>query len=94
MIFYLFWFLFHKYIFFIDDIESVSSGWLTSETIVQLKMFNNPITIWKRKHRGKRISVHLSTIDISRKESDVSKFLKMLDKIEEFTHISFHFLIV
>ena len=37
-------------------------------------MFNNPVTIWKRKYREKRISVRVSTIDISRRESDVSAF--------------------
>ncbi|GIY81252.1 hypothetical protein CDAR_430131 [Caerostris darwini] len=51
------------------DIESVSKGWLTSETIVQLKMFNSPVTIWKRRYREKPISVHVSSIDITRKDS-------------------------
>lgn len=53
-----------------DDVESVSSGWLTAETVVQLKLFNNPVTIWKRRYRDKKISVHVSTIDITRKEAD------------------------
>ncbi|CAL1285585.1 unnamed protein product [Larinioides sclopetarius] len=51
------------------DSESISKGWLTSETIVQLKMFNSPVTIWKRRYREKPISIHVSTIDITRKDS-------------------------
>lgn len=58
--------------YFVDDVESITSGWLTAETIVQLKMFNSPVTIWKRRYRDKPISLHVSTIDITRKESDVS----------------------
>nr|XP_042899306.1 glycerophosphocholine phosphodiesterase GPCPD1 [Parasteatoda tepidariorum] len=52
-----------------DDVESISSGWLTAETIIQLKMFNNPVTIWKRRYKEKQISIHVSTIDITRKDS-------------------------
>ncbi|GBL93344.1 Glycerophosphocholine phosphodiesterase GPCPD1 [Araneus ventricosus] len=51
------------------DSESISKGWLTSETIVQLKMFNSPVTIWKRRYREKPISIRVSTIDITRKDS-------------------------
>ncbi|KFM81137.1 Glycerophosphocholine phosphodiesterase GPCPD1, partial [Stegodyphus mimosarum] len=56
---------------FQGDTESIAHGWLTCETIVQLKMFNNPITIWKRRYRDKPVSVHVSTIDITRKDSEV-----------------------
>ncbi|GFY75003.1 glycerophosphocholine phosphodiesterase GPCPD1 [Trichonephila inaurata madagascariensis] len=51
------------------DSECVAKGWLTSETVVQLKMFNSPVTIWKRRYRDKRVSIHVSTIDITRKDS-------------------------
>ncbi|GFT96818.1 glycerophosphocholine phosphodiesterase GPCPD1 [Nephila pilipes] len=51
------------------DSECIAKGWLTSETIVQLKMFKSPVTIWKRRYREKPISVHVSTIDITRKDS-------------------------
>ncbi|PRD32523.1 UNVERIFIED_CONTAM: Glycerophosphocholine phosphodiesterase GPCPD1 [Trichonephila clavipes] len=51
------------------DSECIAKGWLTSETVVQLKMFNSPVTIWKRRYRDKRVSIHVSTIDITRKDS-------------------------
>lgn len=29
--------------------ENIARGWLTSACVIQLKLFNNPITIWKKK---------------------------------------------
>ncbi|KAG8177265.1 hypothetical protein JTE90_021266 [Oedothorax gibbosus] len=54
---------------FQDDVESIAKGWLTSETVVQFKMYNSPVTIWKRRYREKPISLHVTTIDITRKDS-------------------------
>lgn len=60
----------------VDGIESIESGWLTTETIVQLKLLNNPVTIWKRRLRDKQLSIHVSTIDITRHDSEVHPFLE------------------
>ena len=33
----------------------VNRGWLTKETIVQFKLFNEPIQMWKKSLRGKTV---------------------------------------
>lgn len=41
---------------FYDYNERVERGWLTTETAIQLKLFNNPIQIWKSKLQGRRVN--------------------------------------
>lgn len=41
---------------FYQKSERMERGWLTSETIVQIKLFNNPIELWKPKLKNKMVS--------------------------------------
>ncbi|XP_022660541.1 glycerophosphocholine phosphodiesterase GPCPD1-like isoform X3 [Varroa destructor] len=52
-----------------DGSEQVQRGWLTHESLVQLKFFDNPVSIWKKKFRSARISYRVSPIDLARKMS-------------------------
>lgn len=42
---------------FYDNKERVERGWLTTETALQLKLFNNPIQIWKSKLQGRKVII-------------------------------------
>ena len=44
-----------------DDEYHVQGGWLTHETVVQLKLMGSKaVNIWKKKHAGKRLFVKVS----------------------------------
>ncbi|KAL3200073.1 hypothetical protein MRX96_001280 [Rhipicephalus microplus] len=53
-----------------DGEDKVEPGWLTTESIVHLKMFDNPIVLWKRKYKSVPISYHITPIDLSVRNSD------------------------
>jgi glycerophosphocholine phosphodiesterase GPCPD1 len=36
-------------------LQQVERGWLSAETVVQLKMFNDPIKLWKRRLQGRQV---------------------------------------
>ncbi|XP_013781830.1 glycerophosphocholine phosphodiesterase GPCPD1-like [Limulus polyphemus] len=55
-----------------DGQEKIQQGWLTEETVVQLKLYNNSITIWKGKYRNVSFSVHVSPVDLGKRESEVN----------------------
>lgn len=44
---------------FYDNKERIDRGWLTTETAIQLKLFNSNLTIWKSKFKGKSVSQYL-----------------------------------
>ena len=35
----------------ITPVRHVDRGWLSAESVVQLKLFNNPVQLWKRRQR-------------------------------------------
>lgn len=35
----------------------VERGWLTDETVMQFKLFNNPIKIWKNRLQNKKLYI-------------------------------------
>jgi len=43
----------------------VNRGWLTKETIVQFKLFNEPIQMWKKSLRGKTFRVKVTPIGVN-----------------------------
>jgi len=43
----------------------VSRGWLTKETIVQFKLFNDPIEMWKKSLRGKSFRVKITPVGVN-----------------------------
>jgi glycerophosphocholine phosphodiesterase GPCPD1 len=38
-----------------DGCKMVDRGWLTTETVVQFKLFENPIQLWKCKYEGRKV---------------------------------------
>lgn len=40
-----------------DHYQRVDRGWLTTQTVIQLKLFNNPIQMWKSKLQGVKVSL-------------------------------------
>lgn len=38
-----------------DHYQRVDRGWLTTQTVIQLKLFNNPIQMWKSKLQGVKV---------------------------------------
>ena len=42
---------------FYNNREKIERGWLTTETALQLKLFNNPIQMWKSKLQGRTVGI-------------------------------------
>lgn len=38
-----------------DSCKMTDRGWLTTETVVQFKLFENPIQFWKHKYEGRKV---------------------------------------
>ncbi|KAL1123856.1 hypothetical protein AAG570_001626 [Ranatra chinensis] len=51
---------------FYDNKEKIERGWLTTETAIQLKLFNNHLQIWKAKLKGRPIYVKVTPINLAR----------------------------
>lgn len=48
----------------------IQGGWMTAETLIQLKFYNNPIQIWKRRYADKKFRIKVTTIDLRRHDSE------------------------
>ncbi|KAK7872401.1 hypothetical protein R5R35_007014 [Gryllus longicercus] len=53
----------------VQSITSIERGWLTSETVIQLKLFNNPLQLWKKRYEGKKISLKVTPVNLARNRS-------------------------
>ncbi|KAF6215207.1 hypothetical protein GE061_009959 [Apolygus lucorum] len=60
-----------------DHKEMISRGWLTTETAIQLKLFNNNLQIWKSKLKNQRIFVKVTPINLAR--SSISQDMPSAD---------------
>jgi hypothetical protein len=38
-----------------DSSKMIDRGWLTTETVVQFKLSEDPIQLWKRKYEGRKV---------------------------------------
>ncbi|XP_014281827.1 glycerophosphocholine phosphodiesterase GPCPD1 isoform X1 [Halyomorpha halys] len=54
---------------FYDNKERIDRGWLTTETAVQLKLFNSNLNIWKTKLKGKPMNIKITLVNLSRANS-------------------------
>ena len=43
----------------------VQTGWLSQDTLVELKLYEKAITIWKKKHLGKDFYVKVTPVDVA-----------------------------
>ncbi|KAK9510485.1 hypothetical protein O3M35_005264 [Rhynocoris fuscipes] len=51
---------------FYDNKERIDRGWLTTETAIQLKLFNGHLKTWKSKLKGRKINVKVTPVYITR----------------------------
>lgn len=65
-----------------DNFNKVERGWLTKESIVQLQLFNNPLTLWKTRFNGRLVYIKVTPVNITR-HSSKSKSQSLVDALEE-----------
>lgn len=49
----------------ISDQKLVQTGWLGKETLVELKLYEKAIHIWKKKHQDKDLYVKVTPVDVA-----------------------------
>ncbi|XP_077527185.1 glycerophosphocholine phosphodiesterase GPCPD1-like [Haemaphysalis longicornis] len=56
-----------------DGGDKVEPGWLTTESVVHLKMSDGAIVMWRSKYKSQPISYRVKPIDLSTRNSDATK---------------------
>lgn len=51
-----------------DGSKMIDRGWLTSETVVQFKLFGDSVQLWKHKYEGRRVHIKLTPLMLSKGE--------------------------
>ncbi|RZF33173.1 hypothetical protein LSTR_LSTR004859 [Laodelphax striatellus] len=52
-----------------NGVEKVGRGWLTCANIIQFKLLNNPIQLWKKKLQGRKIFVKVTPVELKKNVS-------------------------
>ncbi|KAK2576031.1 hypothetical protein KPH14_007381 [Odynerus spinipes] len=52
-----------------NDYVKVERGWLTDETVIQFKLFNNPIKLWKPKLQSRKVHIKMTPVNLVRHNS-------------------------
>lgn len=47
----------------------IERGWLTDETVIQFKLFNNPIKLWKNRLQNKKVQIKMTPVNLVRHNS-------------------------
>ncbi|KAH0944792.1 hypothetical protein HN011_011606 [Eciton burchellii] len=47
----------------------IERGWLTDETVIQFKLFNNPVKLWKNRLQNKKVHIKMTPINLVRHNS-------------------------
>ncbi|KYQ47374.1 Putative glycerophosphocholine phosphodiesterase GPCPD1 [Trachymyrmex zeteki] len=47
----------------------IERGWLTDETVIQFKLFNNPVKLWKNRLQNKKIHIKMTPVNLVRHNS-------------------------
>ncbi|XP_066597768.1 glycerophosphocholine phosphodiesterase GPCPD1 isoform X2 [Prorops nasuta] len=47
----------------------IELGWLTDETVIQFKLFNNPIKLWKNRLQNKKVYIKMTPVNLVRHNS-------------------------
>lgn len=53
----------------------IERGWLTDETVIQFKLFNNPVKIWKNRLQNKKLFIKVIIFIIMKKKK---KYLSLI----------------
>lgn len=65
-----------------NGVTRIERGWLTIETIVQFKLFNNPLTLWKPRYINRTIYIKVTPVNLVR-HSTSSRRQTLTDILEE-----------
>jgi hypothetical protein len=55
----------HEFGFINPKRKMVHTGWLADDTLVEIKLFERAVHIWKRKHEGKDLFVKVTPVDVA-----------------------------
>ncbi|KAL2719446.1 glycerophosphocholine phosphodiesterase GPCPD1 isoform X4 [Vespula squamosa] len=47
----------------------IERGWLTDETVIQFKMFDNPIKLWKHRLQNKKVNIKMTPVNLLKQHS-------------------------
>ncbi|OAD57913.1 Glycerophosphocholine phosphodiesterase GPCPD1 [Eufriesea mexicana] len=47
----------------------IERGWLTDETVIQFKLFNNPIKLWKNRLQNRKVHIKVTPVNLVRHNS-------------------------
>lgn len=58
----------------------IERGWLTDETVIQFKLFNNPIKLWKHRLQNKKLYIKMTPVNLVRHNSvELPQFAESVD---------------
>ncbi|EGI70224.1 Putative glycerophosphodiester phosphodiesterase 5 [Acromyrmex echinatior] len=52
-----------------NNYSKIERGWLTDETVIQFKLFNNPIKLWKNRLQNKKVNIKMTPVNLVRHNS-------------------------
>jgi len=61
----------------------IQGGWMTLETLIQFKIYNNPIQIWKRRYADRKFQIKVTPIDLRRHDSETFNDEESTDDLTE-----------
>ncbi|XP_071557921.1 glycerophosphocholine phosphodiesterase GPCPD1 isoform X1 [Temnothorax nylanderi] len=54
---------------FHNNYSKIEQGWLTDETVIQFKLFNNPVKLWKNRLQNKKVHIKMTPVNLVRHNS-------------------------
>ncbi|XP_032674254.1 glycerophosphocholine phosphodiesterase GPCPD1-like isoform X1 [Odontomachus brunneus] len=54
---------------FYNGYYKIEQGWLTDETVIQFKIFNNPIKLWKNRLQNRKVHIKMTPVNLVRHNS-------------------------
>ncbi|XP_029178192.1 glycerophosphocholine phosphodiesterase GPCPD1-like isoform X1 [Nylanderia fulva] len=52
-----------------NNYNKIERGWLTDETVIQFKLFNNPIKLWKHRLQNRKVHIKMTPVNLVRHNS-------------------------
>ncbi|CAG9853844.1 unnamed protein product [Phyllotreta striolata] len=68
----------HDYGFY-DDSQRIDRGWLNKETVIQLKLCNNPLVLFRQKYQNRLVNIKVTPVSLTRH----SNFPKSMSEVLE-----------
>lgn len=65
-----------------DNFSRIERGWLTMESLVQLQLFHNPLTLWKSRFSGRLVYIKVTPVNITR-HGNKSRSQSLTEALEE-----------